>query len=227
MAITNRPSLKGYFEAGDRPTADDFRDLIDSAVNWQDDKATVAQAQAGTDDVTFMTPASAKASVLQHSQVKSVNGNTGVVVIPPVTTITGNAGTATALQTPRQINGVAFDGTANISLPEDSTAWTTATLQTQAPVLAVVAGYTTVGYRKKNGIVFLEGAISGGTTQTNGATYTLFTLPAGYRPAARLAFAAINLNNTLGRIDIDSAGKVYGVVYNNGGISLCGISFPI
>lgn len=33
------------------------------------------------------------------------------------TTITGNAGTATALQTPRTINGVAFDGTANITLP--------------------------------------------------------------------------------------------------------------
>lgn len=36
------------------------------------------------------------------------------------TTITGNAGTATALQTPRTINGVAFDGTANITLPSVS-----------------------------------------------------------------------------------------------------------
>ena len=33
------------------------------------------------------------------------------------TTITGNAGTATALQTARNINGVAFDGTANITVP--------------------------------------------------------------------------------------------------------------
>jgi hypothetical protein len=33
----------------------------------------------------------------------------------PQTTITGNAGTATALQTPRTIDGVSFDGTANIS----------------------------------------------------------------------------------------------------------------
>ena len=33
------------------------------------------------------------------------------------TSVTGNAGTATALQTPRTINGVSFDGTANITLP--------------------------------------------------------------------------------------------------------------
>lgn len=39
------------------------------------------------------------------------------------TNITGNAGTATALQTPRNINGVAFDGTGNITINAvDSTA---------------------------------------------------------------------------------------------------------
>lgn len=36
------------------------------------------------------------------------------------TNITGNAGTATALQTPRLINGVSFDGTANITIPVGS-----------------------------------------------------------------------------------------------------------
>ena len=45
--------------------------------------------------------------------VDSVNGQTGVV---NVTTITGNAGTATKLQTARTINGVSFDGSANISV---------------------------------------------------------------------------------------------------------------
>lgn len=37
---------------------------------------------------------------------------------PTVTNIVGNAETATKLQTPRTINGVLFDGTQNISLPE-------------------------------------------------------------------------------------------------------------
>lgn len=46
-------------------------------------------------------------------QVLSVNGSTGAVTI---STITGNAGTATALQTARTIGGVSFDGTANITV---------------------------------------------------------------------------------------------------------------
>ena len=37
---------------------------------------------------------------------------------PTVTNIVGNAGTATKLQTPRTINGISFDGTQDISLPE-------------------------------------------------------------------------------------------------------------
>ena len=50
--------------------------------------------------------------------VDSVNGQTGIVNI---TNITGNAGAATKLETPRTINGVAFDGSANITV-SDSTA---------------------------------------------------------------------------------------------------------
>lgn len=46
--------------------------------------------------------------------VNSVNGFTGVVNI---TTITGNAGTATKLATPVNIAGVAFDGSAAIVIP--------------------------------------------------------------------------------------------------------------
>lgn len=48
-----------------------------------------------------------------------------------VTTITGNAGTATALQTARTINGVSFDGTANITVTA-SAATLTGTLATTA-----------------------------------------------------------------------------------------------
>lgn len=40
------------------------------------------------------------------------------VVLNPFSDITANAETATKLQTPRTINGVLFDGTQNISLPE-------------------------------------------------------------------------------------------------------------
>jgi len=46
------------------------------------------------------------------------------------TTITGNAGTATALATARTINGVSFDGTANITVPSDITPWTSGNVLT-------------------------------------------------------------------------------------------------
>lgn len=49
--------------------------------------------------------------------VDSVNGQTGVVNI---TTITGNSGTATKLQTARTINGVSFDGTANVTVTDST-----------------------------------------------------------------------------------------------------------
>lgn len=45
--------------------------------------------------------------------VSSVNGQTGAVTI---SSVTGNAGTATKLATPRTINGVSFDGSANITI---------------------------------------------------------------------------------------------------------------
>lgn len=50
---------------------------------------------------------------ITSGEVASVNGQTGVVNI---TTITGNAGTATKLATPIKIGGVSFDGSANINL---------------------------------------------------------------------------------------------------------------
>ena len=44
-------------------------------------------------------------------------GGTKTFSSPIVGSVTGNAGTATALQTARTIGGVSFDGTANINLP--------------------------------------------------------------------------------------------------------------
>jgi hypothetical protein len=46
------------------------------------------------------------------------------VTAPISGSVTGNAATATALATPRTINGVAFDGTSNISITATSDAAT-------------------------------------------------------------------------------------------------------
>ena len=65
---------------------------------------TQANAEAGTSTTANTISAKVlKDAILYHT--------------PVVTDITGNAGTATKLQTPRTVGGVSFDGTANINLP--------------------------------------------------------------------------------------------------------------
>ena len=59
-------------------------------------------------------------------------------------------------------------------------------------------------YRKTSeGLVIVEGTIKLGTLGTSA-----FTLPAGYRPAALLAFATLANNNVLGRVEIATGGTV-------------------
>ena len=65
---------------------------------------TQANAEAGTSTAANTISAKVlKDAILYHT--------------PVVTDITGNAGTATKLQTSRTVGGVSFDGTANINLP--------------------------------------------------------------------------------------------------------------
>lgn len=93
-----------------------------------------------------------------------------------------------------------------------------------------------VRYRKKNGVVYLEGYIKGGTSQTNGTGYGLFTLPTECRPTRAISFPIVRAGNTsgtiptstvVGRIDILPNGIVYGVNYSNIWSSLSGISFVV
>jgi hypothetical protein len=66
----------------------------------------------------------ADGATLTASATATVSGtNTG-----DQTSVTGNAGTATALQTPRTINGTSFDGTANITVAAAAGTLTGATL---------------------------------------------------------------------------------------------------
>lgn len=64
---------------------------------------------------TASIAASANKNYVTNAQ-QTVLGNTSNKNTGDQTTITGNAGTATALATARTINGVAFDGTANITI---------------------------------------------------------------------------------------------------------------
>jgi microcystin-dependent protein len=93
---------------------------------------------AATTKIVYSNGGGASAAVVDATATLSANllGNvTGNVT----GTVTGNAGTATALQTARTINGVSFDGTANITLPtvNDSGDQNVAGVKTFTTALAV------------------------------------------------------------------------------------------
>jgi hypothetical protein len=81
------------------------------------------------------------------------------------------------------------------------------------------SGYSTSGYLKHNGVVYLKGVLKSGTVNT-----TFFTLPAGYRPSATLVFAVIS-NVAISQVNIDSSGNVTMVSGSNVSVSLDNIRF--
>lgn len=82
---------------------------------------TIAQYLRGDKSLaTFPTTTAAFANSTNKNFVTDaqlvVIGNTSGTNTGDQTSVTGNSGTATALQTPRTINGVSFNGTANITI---------------------------------------------------------------------------------------------------------------
>ncbi|NES77323.1 MULTISPECIES: hypothetical protein [Okeania] len=82
------------------------------------------------------------------------------------------------------------------------------------------SGYNSAGYFKDSlGIVHLKGLVRNGTANT------IFTLPVGYRPAARELHSVATYNNTIGRVDIFSNGRVQRISGSSAWVSLDGITF--
>ena len=81
-------------------------------------------------------------------------------------------------------------------------------------------------YKDEFGIVHLHGSIKNGT-QTDATT--LFTLPAGYRPAGTISFVLPNTSADIAKITIASTGVVslYGAAPYNTILTLDGVSFRI
>lgn len=102
--------------------------------------ASLGDLSGTSDDVTqgttnlFLTSA-------ERTKLSNTSGtNTG-----DQTTITGNAGTATKLQTARNINGVAFDGTADITVADSTKVPTTTTVNGHALSANVTVSKSDVG----------------------------------------------------------------------------------
>lgn len=126
------------------------------------------------------------------------------------TSVTGNAGTATSLQTARTINGVSFDGTANISVPaiNDPTP-TFATLTDSATVTWAFTSPQLVGNATVtlggNRTLLITGLSAGATgvlkvVQDGSGSRTL-TLPAGSK-VINGGSGAVSLSTAAGAIDI-------------------------
>ena len=216
----DRPTLKGYFENGDKPNEQEFAELIDSYVHKDEDDYVQNLPEAALDGVkgivrkansqeiidssntaVFMTPAEIKAYVLEHAPVKKVNDQVGNV---------------------------------NISLPElniPDTGW-------QVPNLAGT-GYTDVDttlqgirYRKVNNVVYIEGAVKGGNNNQS-----IFSLPDGLKPSKTLVFSSVLIvggvfpnaptTTTIGRIEINDGGQVIPKTVGNVMTSISGISFVV
>lgn len=93
---------------------------IDSSAAIPDSKlATISTAGKVANSATTATSSSGANSIVTRDASSNFSAN----VI--TASLSGNASTATQLQTARQINGVAFDGTSNISISGNPTSYST------------------------------------------------------------------------------------------------------
>lgn len=143
------------------------------------------------------------------------------------TSVTGNAGTATALQTARNINGVAFDGTGNITVTAAAGTLTGATLASNvlASSLTSAAGgtfgtnaFTSTAYvptsRTINGHDLSANFVISASDITTG------TLPAAQLPlGSSSAFGAVKVDGTT---ITASAGVISAVTGGGGNVSNVG-----
>lgn len=117
------------------------------------------------------------------------------------TSVSGNAGTATALQTARTINGTSFDGTANITVTAAAGTLTGSTLASGVTASSLTSvGTITTGVWNGTDVAVADGGTGSSTAsgaRTNlGATTVggnLFTLT---NPSA-ISYARINADNTV------------------------------
>jgi len=195
MAEQNRPTLKGYFKAGKKPKEGEYIDLIDSFVNRKQDKV---------DDMVPDASATKKGKVELATIAEAKAGTDKVRAVTP-------EGLKKAIEAhiPAQ------------SVNEDS-GWQAATLPSGiTPYNSTL--YHSARYRKKNGVVYLEGMIKGGIAANE---LVLFTLPSGYRPSKRMIFNTTRANG-IQRMDVERNGNVRCYKYNVTWTSISGISFLI
>ena len=170
MAEKHRSELKPNFETGKRPTEEHFFDLIDSSVNKLDDKANLTEAADETNNEKFITPKTAKravethlpnattteAGIVRRSTSEEVNNGANVnAYVTPLNTKNAIEDLAPGLAPVQSINNQVGDVV--LELGEDS-GWQSLLLQNN--VINYGGTYQVARYRKKNGVVYIEGLLT-------------------------------------------------------------------
>ncbi|NRR93135.1 hypothetical protein HSX10_16280 [Winogradskyella undariae] len=227
--MSNRSDLKIYFQTGKKPTQLEYEDLIDSSLNISEDKANLSDAQEGTDDDKYMTPATTLKAVQTHvpnsttsnrgivrksTLVEELNGANVDAYVTPVGTKNAIANFAPAAAPVQSVNGLTGE-----VITDFDTGWQTPTLLNS--ITNHSSTYHGARYRKKNDVVYIEGVVKGGTAS---GTVTIFKLPNGYRPSKRIIFNSYRANGVF-RTDVYPTGDVICYSYNSTMTSISGISF--
>lgn len=244
MAKIDRTILKTYFETGKRPVQSEFENFIDSTLNHNEDKANLSEMELGTDDEKFSTPKGVKRAIetLVPNATISTKGITEIATLTEVDTginktkfVTPEGAKRAVLRHSiiKKVNGFSPNAAGNVVIPIpvlNDSGWLEIT--TFSLAISNFDANSSLRYRLKNGVVFLDGCIMGGISQTNGINYNLFTIPAGFRPSRKISVQILRSDSSLdtyliGRIEIDVDGIVYGVNYSNLWNSLSGLTYLI
>ena len=190
-----------YVGTGSANIAQAKKSEVDSAVvttnahiGRVDNPHSVTKTQVGLSNVDNTSDLNKPISTATQTALNTAVKLTGTQTIADVKTftsnivgnITGNSGTATKLQTARTINGVAFDGSANITAPTNlgitagttagpivtSSTGTNATLPTAS---ATASGVVTTGNQTVAGIKTFSSNIVGSITGNSATATTLAT----------------------------------------------------
>jgi len=114
---TGDQDLSGYATTAQVATKANTADVTTSLATKANTADVTTSLATKVDKVTGKELSTNDYTTAEKTKLAAITGtNTGDQV-----NITGNAGTATKLQTARTINGIAFDGSANITLPSAAT----------------------------------------------------------------------------------------------------------